>query len=103
MHEGVNIDKDKLIDILSEELPVLRVKIGLTQGELCELIGISRQTYSAIETKKRKMSWNVFLSLLMFFTQNDVTAPIIDEIGAFPEELKQAMNVDNRVNKEGKV
>ena len=59
-------EKMKLVDILTEELPALRAKIGITQAELCVIIGISRQTYSSIETKKRKMSWNIYLSLIMF-------------------------------------
>ncbi len=85
-----------LIDILTEELPALRAKIGITQGDLCEIVGISRQTYSAVETKKRKMSWNVFLSLIMFFTNNEKTVPVIESIGAFPDELKETLNVNNR-------
>ncbi|MBO5623702.1 MAG: helix-turn-helix transcriptional regulator [Butyrivibrio sp.] len=88
--------KTVLIDILTEELPSLRAKIAITQEELCEIVGISRQTYSAIETKKRKMSWNVFLSFIMFFTNNDKTAPIIQSIGAFPDELRNTLNVNNR-------
>lgn len=88
--------KATLIDILTENLPVLRAKIAITQEGLCEIVGISRQTYSAIETKKRKMSWNVFLSLIMFFTHNDKTAPIIESIGAFPDELMKSFNVNNR-------
>ena len=90
------IDKDRLIEVLTEELPSLRAKIGVSQEELSDIVGISRPTYSAIETKKRKMSWNVFLSLLMCFTQNEKTAPIIDSIGAFPDELKETLNVNNR-------
>lgn len=90
------IDKDNLIDILTEELPSLRARIGVSQEELSDIVGISRPTYSAIETKKRKMSWNVFLSLLMCFTQNAKTAPVIEAIGAFPEELKTALNINNR-------
>ena len=92
----IDLDRDKLIEILTEELPSLRARIGVTQEELSNLVGISRPTYSAIETKKRKMSWNVFLSLLMFFTQNEKTEPIIDVIGAFPEGLKRALNINNR-------
>ena len=90
------IDKEKLIDILTEELPSLRAKIGVTQEELSNLVGISRPTYSAIETKKRKMSWNVYLSLLMCFTQNEKTAPVIEAIGSFPDELKETLNINNR-------
>ena len=88
--------KAELIDILTEELPVLRAKIGFSQENLCDVVGISRQTYSAVETKKRKMSWNVFLSLIMVFTNNDKTAPIIRTIGAFPDELKDSLNATNR-------
>ena len=90
------IDRDFLIDTLTDELPVLRARIGIKQEELSDILGISRQAYSAIETKKRKMTWNMFISLLMFFTQNKKTAPVIEMIGAFPDELKNMMNVDYR-------
>lgn len=49
-----DIEQDISIDLLVEELPTLRAKIGLSQSEVCEIIGVSRQTYSAIETKKKK-------------------------------------------------
>lgn len=89
-------NKEKLIDTLTEELPSLRAKIGITQEELCNIVGISRQTYSSIETKKRKMSWNIYLSLIMFFIHNEKTAPVIEIIGAFPESLKESLNINNR-------
>lgn len=91
-----DVNKEKLIETLTEELPSLRAKIGVSQEELSSIIGISRPTYSAIERKKRDMSWNVYLSLLMFFTQNEKTAPIIDSIGAFPDDLKEVLNTNNR-------
>lgn len=88
--------KAELIEILTEELPALRAKLAITQEELCVIVGISRQTYSSIETKKKKMSWNIFLSLIMFFTNNDKTVHVIDSIGAFPDELKESLNISNR-------
>ena len=78
------IDKERLIDILTEELPVLRAKIGLSQDDLSSIIGISRQTYSSIETKKRKMSWNTFLSLILVFENNEKTKVLLETTGAFP-------------------
>lgn len=90
------IDKERLIDILTEELPVLRAKIGLSQDDLSSIIGISRQTYSSIETKKRKMSWNTFLSLILVFENNEKTRGLLEAIGAFPSELKQVLNTDRR-------
>lgn len=90
------IDKDQLIGILTEELPVLRAKVGLSQDDLSNIIGISRQTYSSIETKKRKMSWNVYLSLILVFDNNEKTREMLNALGAFPQDLRNALNVDNR-------
>lgn len=92
------IDKEGLIDILTEELPVLRAKIGLSQKDLSEIIGISRQTYSSIETKKRKMSWNTYLSIFLAFENNEKTRDLLEAIGAFPKELKNLLNIDRRSN-----
>ena len=74
----------------------LRTKKGLSQDELSNIVGISRQTYSAIETNKRKMSWNTFLSLLLVFGYNEKTATMLEMSGAFPVELKNILNVDRR-------
>ena len=89
-------DRERLINILTEELPVLRAKIGLSQTDLSAIVGISRQTYSAIETKRRSMSWGTFLALVLFFEHNEKTRPILESIGAFPEELEQMLNVNKR-------
>lgn len=94
--EFQEIDKDRLIDVLTEELPVLRAKIGLSQDDLSSIIGISRQTYSSIETKKRRMSWNTYLSLILVFENNEKTKNLLDAIGAFPKELIEALQIDRR-------
>ena len=63
--------KELLISKLTDELIFLRTKLGLSQDELSNLIGISRQTYSTLETKKRTMSWGTYLSLILIFDNND--------------------------------
>ena len=90
------IDKERLIDVLTEELPVLRAKIGLSQDDLSSIIGISRQTYSSIETKKRRMSWNTYLSLILVFENNEKTRTLLEAIGAFPKELIDILKIDRR-------
>lgn len=42
--------KDTCIELLYENLVSLRAKADITQAEIADLIGISRQTYYAIET-----------------------------------------------------
>ena len=64
--------KEVLITKLTDELIFLRTKLGLSQDELSKLIGISRQTYSTLETKKRTMSWGTYLSLMLFGSSESV-------------------------------
>lgn len=94
--ELTELDKDHLRDVLCEELPALRAKVGLSQDELSNIIGISRQTYNAIETKKSQMSWNTFLTLILLYGYNEKTATFVEEVGAFPPALKRTLNTNKR-------
>ena len=89
--ENKALNKERLLEIMTNNLPALRAKLGLSQAELSKLIGISRQTYSAIETQKRKMSWSTFISLLFLFWYNEKTQILVDAIGVFPEELRTTL------------
>lgn len=80
-------EKNKYIGHLVDELPVLRTKLGISQDEMASLLGISRQTYSTIETKRRKMSWTLFLSLILIFDNNKYTHAYIRKIGIFPQKI----------------
>lgn len=90
------LNKRELISHLTNELPVLRAKIGVSQDEISNIIGISRQTYSAIETGKRQMSWNTFLSLILVFGCNEETSAMIDSMKIISPELSKAININNR-------
>ena len=85
-------EKKTFIDALSNELPALRAKAGVPQDELAKLIGISRQTYGAIERKAREMSWNTYLSLILFFDYNKSTHSMLRNLSAFPSELIDRFN-----------
>ena len=81
---------------LAKELPVLRARIGITQEELCQIIGITRQTYSVIETRKKQMSQSVFISLLLYFHVNEHTRDLLERTGAFTDGIKAICNYDGR-------
>lgn len=83
-------EREDLIAGLIDELPVLRLKTGLPQDDLSKMLGISRQTFSSIETKKRKMSWSLFLSLILIFYHNEVTRDYIYNAGLLPTKLLQS-------------
>lgn len=92
-----DIDRNSVTALLAESLPGLRASIGVSQKEIATLLGISRQSYSSIETGKKKMSWITYMALIMFFGYNDKTKNMIKRIGCFPVELQRVMNIDNRM------
>ena len=80
-------NQDELVERMVENLPVLRKKLKLSQEELAKIIGSSRYTVMLYETKKRKMPWNVFLSLVFLFDKNDESAPLLKALEIYTEEL----------------
>lgn len=96
--ENNEINKEKLIKNMTDNLPMLRTRLGLTQEEIAEKIGVSRSTIISIENKKREMTWNTFLSLMLLFTKNESTNKLLmvldiytDEFQDFIEEERQSL------------
>lgn len=79
--------KHTSIAVLQENLSALRAKADISQEELSNIIGVSRQTYSAIEVGKRTMSWSAYLSLIFFFHEIKATKDMIDGLHVFPSDL----------------
>jgi len=90
--------RDTIIELLRNELPVLRAKARVSQGEIAEKIGISRQTYSSIETGKREMSWTTFLALIAYFQNNENTKKMINEINGLSEGIEMVMESPDEVD-----
>lgn len=80
--------KDEAVENMIKNLVVLRTMLHLSQAELATLIGVGRQTLVAIETRKRKMTWSVFLSLMFVFSQNKETRELLELFGIYSEKLK---------------
>ena len=79
--------RELLIERMVENLPVLRRKLKLSQETLAQIIGSSRYTVMLIETKKRKLTWNTFLSLVLLFDKNEDTAVLLRALGIYTDEL----------------
>ncbi len=82
-------DKSKYTQSLTDNLSVLRAKLGTTQEELAKIIGVSRNTIACIESKKKEMSWVTFVALSMFFLQNEETAQVFKALNVYDEKLNQ--------------
>ena len=73
----VQINKKELIEKMADNLPMLRTKLNFTQEEIASMIGVSRHTVISMENKKRPMTWNTFLSLILVFSGNSDTKMLI--------------------------
>lgn len=85
------LDKVKLIKNMTENLPMLRKRLELTQEEIADKIGVSRSTVIAIENNKREMTWNTFLSLMLLFSKNESTNKILSILDLNTEEFNEFM------------
>ena len=83
----MNINKEKLIRNMTDNLPMLRRCLDLTQEELADKIGVSRSTIISIENKKREMTWNTFLSLILLFTKNEGTNKLLNVLEIYTDEF----------------
>lgn len=85
-------ERDKYINALKDDLAVLRVRSGASQAELSNIIGVSRQTYSAIENGRKKMMWPTYLALVYFYDSLAATREMLRSLPGYPGELLYRMN-----------
>lgn len=89
---SVTIDesaKNAAIENMTKSMVALRTMMGLTQEELADLIGVTRQTMYAYESKKRTMPWSVFLALLFVFEKSDTVKPLLKVLKIYPSWFDQ--------------
>ena len=87
------LDRRQYARLMAQNLPTLRARLGLSQTELAQMIGITRQTLSAAESGARELTWGTFLSLLYVFTQNEDTIPLLEALGIYTPQLAEMFRV----------
>ena len=78
--------QERLVAQLTAELPAIRARLNLSQGELASRVGISRQTCSLIETGKQTMTWVTFMAMLALFENNKESLSQLSLTGFFDSE-----------------
>ncbi len=90
---NVELIREKVTANMADNLATLRTKLGLTQVQLANLIGVSRHTIMQVENKKVKLSWNIFLSLLLIFIKNPETDKLLNILDIYTEELNSELKI----------
>ena len=85
--------KAEVINNMTKNLVALRTMLHLTQAQLAEMMGITRQSLVLYETGKRSMTWNTYLSLLFIVTQRQETNNLLSIMGIYPDELKEIYSI----------
>ncbi len=57
----------------------------MTQAQLAERVGVTRQTLTAIESGARKLTWKGYLALCFLFSLNDSARMWMDMQDICPE------------------
>lgn len=78
-----NIESDAKKELcciqLVNDMPVLRARLGVSQDEVASKVGISRQTLSSYESRKRRMPWSVCIALVSYFSSNSKTRDMMNK------------------------
>lgn len=98
-HSEINDMQEKMMKELVSSLPKMRKRLKISQTELGEKIGLSRQTISSIERKMTPLTWNNYLAIMMFLALNN------EDVFYFPrkkgykytDELMKVMRAPNRM------
>ena len=88
-----NERKQKLCKILSSNLPTLRTKTGMSQKELADRLGFSRQTISAIEGKKRDMQWSTFSAIVLLLSNDSEVCLMMAVIGILGDDVRKTLKI----------
>ena len=92
------VEKQEYCITLGDHLRKLRAIAGLTQDDLENLCGISKERISRIENGAYIMRWSQFVNLIMIFTMNANTKEYLVAVKILTPRLLQAMQMkDARV------
>ena len=75
--------REEMMKELVNSLPRMRKRLKISQTELGEKVGLSRQTISSIERKTTPLTWNNYLAIMMFFTANS------EDVFYFPRKSRE--------------
>lgn len=98
MKRGDNIsdrDKDILIKKLTDNLKQLRAMMDISQEQLANIIGVSRQTINAIESGRREMHWMMFVTIILFFLKDEEVRSLLTFMGIYTPELANFLDIDS--------
>lgn len=92
-------EQQNMISVLSQALPYLRKEMGVSQTELANKVGVSRQMISLIERQLQPMTWTLFLAVVFFFKCNNEFDKGKKKIAKkYPNIVEQLLLLERQMN-----
>ncbi|MDS1030947.1 helix-turn-helix domain-containing protein [Bacillota bacterium LX-D] len=66
------MDKEQVINIVSNKIKLLRVEKGYTQDKMADILGISKKTLVQIEKGRNSASWAMVVATCAMFKESEV-------------------------------
>lgn len=63
--------KKEVLESFSKKVPEVRKKLGMSQTEFGDKVGLSRQSISSLERGTVQLTWDTFLAIMMVVMVND--------------------------------
>ena len=95
-------EQQHMISVLSQALPYLRKEMGVSQTDLANKVGVSRQMISLIERQIQPMTWTLFLAIVFFFKcNNDFDKGKRKIAKKYPNLVEQILLLEHQMNTGG--
>ncbi len=88
-----SVDTEWLKKEMANDLPSLRLLLGISAEELSDCIGIPKTVYKNIEDGKANMTWTQYLAFLFFFYYNPRTGSVVESLGLYPKGLDEMLSL----------
>lgn len=85
--DSISNIQEEYIEKMVRHLPVLRASMRITQRDLAQKIGITRQSMMAIETRKRPLQWSIYLALVLVFQNSEDAKVLLDSLDIFDGDM----------------
>ena len=88
-----HVDVKWLTEELSRDLTSLRLLIGFSLEEAADILGVSVGMYRQLENGSREATWDQYMSLLFLYHYNMRTTGIVENLGLYPDSLKEKIRI----------
>jgi len=87
--EERKLGQDQYMEKMIKYLPTLRSAARITQNQLAKKLGVARSTMVVIESRGRKLQWNMYLAMVLVFMQDENSRKLLESFEVYDEKFLQ--------------